>query len=116
MEDNKLRPYSHKHFKYDGRSEIHGSINTDDDVKKIFDGCDNIISYMITKHLPHKLQREDIVIMEMELGKYEIALNKICQLPHMFSFSLEDRALFKTKYSELVNKVHDFDLMRVSWN
>lgn len=63
-----------------------------------------------------KLQREDIDEMEKELGKCEIALNRIKEFPNLFSFTEEKIGEYVTKYNNLTTNVTEINMRRISWN
>lgn len=109
------RKFKDRYFTSQQISAIWRTLNTDQDIERICNGCKNIILY-ISQHSPNKLQREDIDEMEKELGKFEIAIDRINEFQSMFSYKEEDRNTFIELYEKLVKDVSDINMRRISWD
>ena len=99
---------------YHQRSEVWRSLNSDNDIQRIFNGCGNLISYMFK--IAHKLQREDIEELQRELEKEKIAIDRIEQFPEMFSFTQEQKDELIAQYDKHCEEVHKIDMRRLSWD
>lgn len=106
----KFNEFSHRHFNSHQRNRVWRSINSDEDIKIIFSDCHNLVTD--ERLIAHKLDREDIDKMEMELGKCEIALNRMAVLKIAHD-KMDD---YITKYHDMSKQVADIALRRVSWN
>lgn len=111
----KLNYYSNKYLNFHERSAIWRILNEKNDIERAFNGCKNLVSYMGKLH-PKKLQREDIVELEKDLAKLEIALKRIEEFPNFFNFTDEDIDGLNRYYEELSEEVHKIDISRVSWD
>ncbi|KZB90906.1 hypothetical protein A2U94_13745 [Bacillus sp. VT 712] len=104
-----------KHFTYHERSEIWREINNDSDVYRMFEICKSGIN-MVKEIAPKDRIREDIVDIEKDLGKIEIAFQRINEFPQWFTFNDEDILKLKGDFANLEKECQKLNMQRVSWN
>ncbi|MDS0525029.1 hypothetical protein NNC19_04995 [Clostridium sp. SHJSY1] len=81
---------------------FYGSIKNNDDVEKIKQNVENIINYF--KSFKYRLAQEDIKSMELELGKYEIAMRKVIQCYEICDFNYSPDKLI-----EFINNLDKYE-------
>ncbi|WP_342477784.1 hypothetical protein NYE24_00565 [Paenibacillus sp. FSL H7-0350] len=108
--------YANSYFNHDATNIIWRSLNSNTDIERITNGCKNLIKHMSTQYKAHELQREDIEEMERELGKYEIALDRISEHPQLFTFSEEEQVTFNEQFEILSDKVNKINVKKIFWD
>ncbi|WP_078410274.1 hypothetical protein [Priestia abyssalis] len=108
--------YSNRYFKKQAEvNEIWRRFMDKQDVLDAIERVRGSIAYM-SKHLPHKLNKEDMEFMERPLGELEIAIRKIKNIPELFGFNELEIKEIHEAYEDLRKKVEQIDLQRISWN
>jgi len=107
--------YSNRYFKKQTEvNEVWRKFMDKQDVLDAIERARGSIAYM-SKHLPHKLNKEDMEFMEKPLGELEIAIRKINNIPELFGFNELEIKEIRESYESLRKKVEQIDLQRISW-
>jgi len=111
--DNK---YSNRYFKKQAEvNEVWCKFMDKQDVLDAIERVKGSIAYM-SKHQPHKLNREDMEFMEHPLAELEIAIRKMKNIPEIFRFNEVELKEIHETYEKLRKEVEQIDLQRISWN
>lgn len=108
--------YSNMHFKDQAeRNRIWQKFMNKEDVHNAIERVKGSIAYM-SKHPPHKLNREDMEFMEIPLAELEIALRKIKNVPEVFNLNEDEIKLIYENYDKLKQRIEQINIQRISWN
>lgn len=100
--NRKFQFYSKRHAKKISNNRFWSTINNNNDVSVVQKNVENSIRYY--QEFEYKLAMEDIDKIEIEIGKYELAVSKIIQCFNVCDFSFTADEL-----SELINNLDIYE-------